>query len=160
MNVRTFHVYSFCVCLLVHSRVFEMFVCRLYGCAVPFVSFSVAFFTADGSRNPAESQPLSVPASPAAVPSLFPGAADWEAASRPANIGAAPVWSAGRWRDRREQSKWAIRNWIIGTSGLTTPNEFSHDVTGGLLTMAAGQPVGIHLQAVVILADLTREAEV
>lgn len=122
----------------------------------PTVSVSTRRFTVDRNRNQAEPQSLSVPASPAAPLSLFPFAADRETASRPANISAAPVWSAGRWRDRREQSKWAIRNWIRTESGPTPrANGISHDVTGGSWAASGNLPAGCgHL------ADLTWEAEV
>ena len=56
----------------------------------------------------------------------------------------------GIWRDRREQSMRAIRNGIIETSGLSTPNEFSHVVTGSSWTTLVWQLVGIHLQAAAI----------
>ena len=95
----------------------------------PSGTVSATGFTLGRCRNQAEQQPLSAPASPDAPPSFSPRAADMEAAPKPGNIAAAPVWSAGRWRDRQEQSKRAIRNWIIETCGLTAPNEFSHDVS-------------------------------
>lgn len=53
--------------------------------------------------------------------------------------------------DRWKRREWAIRNWIIRTSGLTASDEFLDDVAGDLCEMAAGQPVRIHPGAVIIL---------
>ena len=56
-----------------------------------------------------------------------------------------PSEEAGRWKNRRG-NKWAMRNWIVATCGITTPNEFSLNVTA----YCQWQPVGMYLQAVLI----------
>lgn len=77
------------MCLLQELRfcVSSMWVCSLS----PAGNHPCRDFTVDLSRNQAEPQPLSVPASPAAPLFLFLCAADMEAASRLGNIAATPV---------------------------------------------------------------------
>lgn len=66
-----------------------MFMSLLCGCAVYLLQRWDS--TVDLSRNQAEPQTLSVPASLAAPPFLFLCAAEREAASRSGNIAATPV---------------------------------------------------------------------